>query len=188
MTRTSTDGTVEILVDRYRGKRLNSPNDLAIRSDGMIWFTDPPYGLKDRKREQEANHVFRLDPRRKRIVAEVRDFDRPNGLCLSPDEKRLYIADSGKPAHIRVFAVKPDGGLEKGRVFCTIDKGGPDGIRCDAKGRVFSSAGDGVQVFLPTGKRIAGSSFRNRRPISASADPRGAPCSSRRENPSMPSP
>jgi gluconolactonase len=84
----------------------------------------------------------------------VKDFDMPNGLCFSPDEKKLYVADSGKPRHIRVFDVQTDGSVTGGAVFCQIDKGGPDGIRCDADGRVWSSAGDGVHVFAPDGKLI----------------------------------
>ena len=84
----------------------------------------------------------------------VKDFDMPNGLCFSPDEKRLYVADSGKPRHIRVFEVKEDGTLANGKIFCAIDKGGPDGIRCDAAGRIWSSAGDGVHIFAPNGSLI----------------------------------
>jgi gluconolactonase len=84
----------------------------------------------------------------------VKDFDKPNGLCFSPDEKKLYIADSGKPRHIRVFEVQSGGTLESGKVFCAIDKGGPDGIRCDNAGHIWSSAGDGVHVFAPDGKLI----------------------------------
>src|SRR5438552_3845557 len=82
-------------------------------------------------------------------TALVDDFDMPNGLCFSPDERLLYIADSGKPRHIRVFDVRDDSTLSSGRVFCTIDVGVPDGFRCDVDGRVWTSAGDGVQVFAP---------------------------------------
>lgn len=163
VTRTLKSGKVETLVDRYEGKRLNSPNDLAVRSDGMIWFTDPPYGLKGRERELEDNHVFCFNPGTGVIRSVARDFDRPNGLCLSPDEKKLYIADSGKPAHIRVFNVHEDGTLGSGKVFCKIDNGSPDGIRCDAEGRIFSSAGDGVHVYLPSGK-LAGKVLVPERP------------------------
>ena len=84
----------------------------------------------------------------------VKDFDKPNGLCFSPDEKKLYIADSGKPRHIRVFDVQSGGTLDGGKVFCAIDKGGPDGIRCDNSGRIWSSAGDGAHVFAPDGKLL----------------------------------
>jgi gluconolactonase len=142
------------LVDSHDGKKLNSPNDPVVKSDGTIWFTDPTYGLGKREKEQSANHVFVFDPASKQIKPVVSDFVQPNGLCFSPDEKKLYIADSGKPRHIRVFDVKPDNTLDAGRVFCTIDKGGPDGIRCDEKGNVWSSAGDGVQIFAPDGTLI----------------------------------
>jgi gluconolactonase len=154
VTRTLKDGKVEVLVDRYGDKKLNSPNDLAIRSDGTLWFTDPPYGLKGRKKELAGNNVFCFQPRTGALNIVAHDFDRPNGLCLSPDEKRLYIADSGRPCHIRVFDVQSDGSLMGGRIFCKIDKGGPDGIRCDQAGRVLSSAGDGVHIFTPSGKLV----------------------------------
>ncbi len=142
------------LVDIHDGKKLNSPNDAVVKSDGTIWFTDPTYGLGKRPKEQSANHVFVFDPRTKQIKPVVSDFVQPNGLCFSPDEKKLYIADSDKPRHIRVFDVQPDNTLTNGKVFATIDQGIPDGIRCDEKGNVWSSAGDGVQVFAPDGKLI----------------------------------
>jgi len=149
------DGTVRTLVDRCNGRKFNSPNDVVVKSDGTVWFTDPPYGLpKGETKEQDGNYVFRFDPRTKTTTVVVKDFAMPNGLCWSPDEKRLYIADSGKPRHIRVFDVEPDGTLTGGAVFCEIDKGGPDGIRCDASGRIFSSAGDGIHIFSPDGKLI----------------------------------
>ena len=143
------------LVDRFDGKKFNSPNDAVVKSDGTIWFTDPPYGLpKGETKEQDGNYVFRFDPKTKTTTLAAKDFDMPNGLCFSPDEKKLYVADSGKPRHIRVFDVQPDGTLTGGAVFCQIDKGVPDGIRCDAQGRIFSSAGDGVHIFSPDGKLI----------------------------------
>lgn len=155
------DGTLRTVVDRFEGKKLNSPNDVVVKSDGTIWFTDPEYGLrtnpqtKQREgKEQPANHVFRHDPKTGRTVAVVKDFLQPNGLAFSPDEKRLYVADSGSPKHIRVFDVGADGTLGGGRVFCTIDQGVPDGIRVDRDGRVWSSAGDGVQIFSPSGALI----------------------------------
>jgi len=149
------DGTLKTLVDRHDGKKFNSPNDPVVKSDGTVWFTDPPYGLpRGETKEQEGNFVFRFDPKNKTTAIVVKDFDMPNGLCFSPDEKKLYVADSGKPRHIRVFDVQPDGTLIGGGIFCQIDKGGPDGIRCDADGRVWSSAGDGVHVFAADGKLI----------------------------------
>jgi len=155
ITRTGKDGKVETLCSTYQGKKLSSPNDVVVKSDGTIWFTDPPYGIpKGEQKEQDKNRVYRLDPGAKEPVAVAEDFDMPNGLCFSPLEKMLYVADSGKPHHIRRFKVKADNTLEAGEVFATISPGGPDGIRCDRHGRVFSSAGDGVQVFNPDGKLI----------------------------------
>ena len=155
ISRTAQDGSVVTVVDKFDGKSFNSPNDIVVSSQGLVWFTDPDYGLpQGQKKEQEGNFVYRVDPASKQITAVSRDFDKPNGLCFSPDEKKLYIADSGKPHHIRVFDVKEDGNLERGKVFCTIDRGGPDGIRCDADGRIWSSAGDGVHVFATDGSLL----------------------------------
>ncbi len=149
------DGTVRTLVDRFDGKKFNSPNDAVVKSDGTVWFTDPPYGLpKGETKEQAGNYVYRFDPKTKTTTLVAKEFDMPNGLCFAPDETRLYVADSGKPRHIRVFDVQPDGTLTGGAVFCQIDQGGPDGIRCDASGRIFSSAGDGVHIFSTDGKLI----------------------------------
>ena len=142
------------LVEESGGKKFNSPNDAVVKTDGSIWFTDPDYGLGSNPKEQAGNFVYRLDPKTRKANPVVNDFDKPNGLCFSPDEKKLYIADSGKPRHIRVFDVQKDGTLTNGKVFCEIDKGGPDGIRCDSKGRIWSSAGDGVQIFAPDGSLI----------------------------------
>ena len=108
----------------------------------------------DKLIEQEGNFVYRFNPKDKTTTAVAKDFDHPNGLCFSPDEKKLYIADSGAPHHIRMFDVQKDGILANGKIFCAIDKGVPDGIRCDANGRVFSSAGDGAQMFSPSGELI----------------------------------
>ena len=154
VSRTEKDGIVIPLVDSFEGKKLNSPNDVVVKADGTIWFTDPDYGLAGRPKEAPGNFVYRFDPKTRRITAAAKDFDKPNGLCFSPDERRLYIADSGKPHHIRVFTVLPDGGLTGGEVFAEIDKGGPDGIRCDQQGRVWSSSGDGAQVFSPEGRLL----------------------------------
>ncbi len=155
------DGTVRTLVDAFEGRKFNSPNDVVVKSDGTVWFTDPEYGLKTNPttkqkegKEQPGNYVYRHDPKTGRTTAVVKDFVQPNGLAFSPDEKILYIADSGAPKHIRSFTVKADGTLGGGQVFCTIDQGGPDGIRVDADGRVWSSAGDGVQIFGSDGRRI----------------------------------
>ena len=155
VTRTEASGKVTNLVESFEGKRLNSPNDAVVKSDGTIWFTDPDYGLGDRAKQQPGNYVYRFDPTSRAITAVVKDFDKPNGLCFSPDESKLYIADSGKPHHIRVFDVQPNGTLSNGRVFVVIDKGGPDGIRADEAGRIWSSSGDGAQIFSTDGRLLA---------------------------------
>jgi len=149
---TEKDGTVKAVVEQHDAKKFNSPNDVVVKSDGTFWFTDPPYGLpKGEKKEQEGNYVYRYDPATKKAAVVVKDFDMPNGLCFSPGEKKLYIADSGRPHHIRVFDVEQGGTLGSGKVFAVIDQGGPDGIRCDADGRIWSSSGAGVDVFAPDG-------------------------------------
>lgn len=162
VTRTEPDGTITVIVDRYEGKKLNSPNDLVVHSDGSIWFTDPTYGILSdyegyrAEPEQAVRNVFRCDPASGAIVSVADDFGQPNGLCFSPDERLLYVADSAAshdptaPRHIRVFDVA-DGKLGNGRVFAHINNGFPDGIRCDTAGRLWSSAADGVHCFDPDG-------------------------------------
>lgn len=155
VSRTEKDGRVVTLAERVDGKRLSSPNDVVVKSDGSIWFTDPDYGLGQRQREIEGNYVYRISPDGKQITAVVTHMERPNGLCFSPDERTLYVADSGRPVQIRAFTVNPDGTLSNSRAFVTLDRGAPDGIRCDQDGRVWSSSGDGVQIFLPNGVLVA---------------------------------
>lgn len=166
ISRTEADGTVVTLVDRYDGKRLNSPNDVVVKSDGTIWFTDPPYGIISNhegvKAESEigANHVYRLDPQTGVITIARSDFQKPNGLAFSPDETLLYISDTSRshdPAgnhHIRVFDVVDGSRLENGRVFAVIEPGLADGFRLDINGNVFSSSADSIQVFAPDGTRL----------------------------------
>ncbi|MDB6024746.1 MAG: Gluconolactonase [Verrucomicrobiales bacterium] len=148
-------GEVKPLIETFDGKKFNSPNDAAVKSDGTIWFTDPDYGLGKNPHDVAGLYVYRFDPKSHEVRAVIKDFDKPNGLCFSPDEKKLYIADSGKPHHIRVFDVQKDGTLANGKVFCDINSGVPDGIRCDKEGRVWSSAGDGVHIFAVDGSLIA---------------------------------
>ena len=161
VTRTDIDGTITVLADSYQGRKLNSPNDLICRSDGSIWFTDPTYGIMSDYEghradpEQPTRNVYRLDPSGSLSVV-CDDFTQPNGLAFSPDERTLYIADSASshdpahPRHIRAFDV--DGGsLTNSRIFAQIDKGLPDGIRTDAFGNLWSSAGDGIHCFAPDG-------------------------------------
>jgi gluconolactonase len=165
VTRTEPDGTVTVIADRYRGRRLNAPNDVVVASDGAIWFTDPTYGILSdyeghrAEPEQPARHVFRVDGLTGEIAAVCDDFGQPNGLAFSPDERRLYVADSAAshdpaaPRHIRVFDV--DGArLRGGSEFAVVDAGIPDGIRTDRAGNLWSSAGDGVHCFAPGGERL----------------------------------
>ena len=155
VTRTSPDGEVETIASTYDGKRLNSPNDVVVKSDGTIWFTDPPYGIKPEARQQAANYVFRLDPGASEPVIVADDFSRPNGLCFSPDERLLYIADSDTEIHhVRRFEVQGDNALAGGQVFAVVEPGVPDGMRVDAEGRLYSSAADGVQVFSADGRLL----------------------------------
>jgi len=152
VTATCPDGRIETVASTYRGKRLNSPNDIVVKSDGTIWFTDPPYGIKPQMREQEANNLFRLDPRTTEPVAVVSDCSMPNGLCFSPDEKFLYLADSDKTIHhVLRFAVAADNALLQKTIFTVIEAGVPDGIRCDAEGRLYVTSAEGVCVFSPDG-------------------------------------
>ncbi|MDB6056324.1 MAG: Gluconolactonase [Verrucomicrobiales bacterium] len=145
---------VQTLVDSYHGHKLNSPNDVVVKSDGTVWFTDPSYGIDAKQRELPGNYVFRFEPKTKHLVAALTNFDMPNGLCFSPDESKLYVADSGAPRHIRVFNCSHDNQVDAGKVFCSIDKGLPDGIRCDRDGRVWSTSEDSIQIFSPGGELI----------------------------------
>ena len=166
VTRTEHDGSITIIADRFEGKRFNSPNDAVVKSDGSIWFTDPPYGIlsdyEGMTAEQEIDgcHVYRVDPATGDVRRVADDFVKPNGLAFSVDEKTLYIADTGAshdskgPRHIRKFDVGDDGKLSGGAVFATCDSGLFDGFRVDREGRIWSSAGDGVHCFDPDGTLI----------------------------------
>lgn len=147
VTLTDASGKVSTLARVYKNARLNSPNDIVIKRDGTLWFTDPDYGIERKEREQDGNYVFRLDPRTGELTVVAKGMDKPNGLCFSPDEKTLYVADSGAPRHIKAYDVDRDNTLSRPRVFCTIPTGAPDGIRCDQAGHVWSTAGDGIHVF-----------------------------------------
>lgn len=161
VVRTEHDGSLTVLAQDWQGKRLNSPNDVVVSSDGAVWFTDPTYGILSNFEgfravpEQPARNVYRLSPEGVLSVV-VSDFVQPNGLCFSPDESLLYIAESGSshdadvPAVIRMFAVD-DGTLTDLGVFAMIDHGLPDGMRCDMQGNLWSSARDGVHCFDPAG-------------------------------------
>jgi gluconolactonase len=147
---TRAGGVVEALAERWEGARFNSPNDAAVRTDGSIYFTDPPYGLGDRPREIAFQGVYRIRPDG-RIDCLVKDFVKPNGIALSPDESVLYVADT-EANHVRCFAVAPDGALGAGRVLADVKT--PDGMKVDRAGRLFVTSGDGVVVVAPDGARV----------------------------------
>jgi gluconolactonase len=164
--RTERDGSITVIADRFDGKRLNSPNDVVVRSDGSVWFTDPTYGIdsdhEGHKADSEigACHVYRVDPASGACRIAADDFVRPNGLAFTPDEARLLVSDTGAthaedgPRHIRAFDVAGDGTLSGGEVFATCTEGIFDGFRFDADGRLWTSAGDGVHCYDPDGTLI----------------------------------
>lgn len=171
VTRTEHDGTITVLADRFQGKPFNAPNDLAVHSDGAIWFTDPGYGIMSNYEGHKAAfelpaNVYRLDPNTREIAVVASDMDKPNGICFSPDEKKLYIVDTGEPKHagdprpIRVYEVEDGKRLKNGRMFVNMGGGSSDGIRCDVDGNVWSAAGwgnegfNGVHVIAPDGTLI----------------------------------
>ncbi len=156
LTRTDQDGTIEILADTFHGKKLNSPNDVVVKSDGAIYFTDPAYGIELEHQEQPVQGVYHLSPDGPELSLVADDFARPNGLAFSPDEKKLYIDDSQR-RHIRVFDVEPDGTLSGGSVFCDMnvsDPGSPDGMKVDVAGHVYCTGAGGVWVFDSDGKHL----------------------------------
>lgn len=166
VTRTGHDGTITVVADRFEGKRFNSPNDVVVRSDGSVWFTDPAYGIDSNyegyRAESEigACHVYRVDAASGRVRIAADDFVRPNGLAFSVDERRLFIADTGAshvkngPRHIRVFDVSEDGRLSGGEVFAVCTAGVFDGFRFDDAGRLWTSAADGVHCYEQDGTLI----------------------------------
>jgi gluconolactonase len=160
VTRTEYDGTITVLADRYQGKRLNSPNDVVVKSDGSIWFTDPPYGIlsdyEGKKSDSELgnNYVFRIDPASNALAVVASDFDKPNGIAFAPDESQLFVADSGRPRHMRVFDVVDGQRLANGRVFAECDAGVYDGFRFDTQGNLWTSTKAGVSVYAPDGELL----------------------------------
>jgi len=154
VSRTEADGSVIALAERYDGKRLNSPNDVVVKSDGSVYFTDPPYGLRNHTEGKELpfNGVYRLAADGT-LALLADDFERPNGLAFSPDERTLYVDDSARH-HIRAFSVRGDGTLAEGRVFAEIkssDPGVPDGMKVAADGTVFCTGSGGIWVLHPDG-------------------------------------
>ena len=159
VSRIEADGTRAVLADRYQGKRLNSPNDVVVKSDGSVYFTDPPYGITPgesssvrAEQEQPCNGLYRIRTDGT-VELLVDDFDRPNGLAFSPDESLLYVADSPR-RHVRAFAVDAGGGLTDSRIFADMDHpqpGVPDGMKVDVEGHLYVAGATGVWVFEPTG-------------------------------------
>jgi gluconolactonase len=167
VSRTELDGSRSVLADRYEGKRFNSPNDVVVKSDGSIWFTDPSYGI-DSDYEGDAapseigsRNVYRIDPQSGLVTVVASDFVQPNGLAFSPDESLLYIADTGLthfvdgPHHLRRFTVSADGrSISGGEVFAVCPVNVYDGFRVDVHGNLWLSAGDGVHCHASDGSLL----------------------------------
>jgi gluconolactonase len=163
LTRTEHDGTITVLADHWQGKRLNSPNDATVRSDGSVYFSDPDFGItsdyEGHRAESEIGscNVYRIDPRTGEVDLAADDLEAPNGLVLSPDERQLYVSDTGA-GRIRVYDVRPDGSLSRGDVFAEIPPGGTgrfDNLRFDDGGRLWAAAmADGVHCYDPDGTLI----------------------------------
>ena len=152
VSRTELDGTIAVVAERWDGRRLNSPNDIVVRSDGTIYFTDPYYGLLPHREDQELpfQGLFRIDPAGVLHLA-ADDFEGPNGLALAPDERTLYVCDTSRH-HVRAFAVAPGGDLSDGRVLFGADT--PDGLKVDAEGNVYVGTIDSICVFAPDGSLL----------------------------------
>ena len=160
VSRTELDGTVTTLVSHYEGKKLNSPNDIVVKSDGSIYFTDPPYGLKAEYGEEggaelDFQGVYRLSADGQQLTLLVDDFERPNGLCFSPDESILYIDDTTR-MHVRAFDVQADGTITKDRVFAVEkgEHGAPDGMKVDQQGNVYLTGPQGIWIFDPEARHL----------------------------------
>jgi gluconolactonase len=161
------DGAVTVIVDKYNGKPLNSPNDIVVHPDGGIWFTDPPYGIMGNYEGNQAKPelreaVYRVDPKTARVEVVTDALDKPNGICFSHDYKRLFVVDTGGPRDIQVFDIA-DNKLRNQKQFTDMKlngkKGGSDGVRVDVDGNLWAAASggpgyDGVHVFTPQGQRI----------------------------------
>jgi gluconolactonase len=165
VTRTEHDGRITVIADSYNGKPLNSPNDVIVKSDDSIWFTDPPYGILsdyegDKAQPENGFNVYRVDGKTGAITVVADDFIRPNGLAFSRDEKKLYIVDSaggrtkGEPKHIRVFDVAADGKLSNSEEFADCTAGRFDGMRMDTDGRLWAATDDGVHCLDTDGTLI----------------------------------
>jgi gluconolactonase len=156
VTRTEADGSITILANQFQGKRLNSPNDVIVGLDGSLYFSDPPYGIRPQDQEQPMQGVYCIAPNGD-LTCLRQDFDCPNGLVFTPDQRRMYIADSSLRRHVRVFQVSPDGELFGGEVFCDMSRqppGVPDGMCCDRNGNLFCTGPGGIWVIDPNGVHL----------------------------------
>ncbi len=165
VTRTEYDGTITVLAQEWDGKRLNSPNDAVVKSDGSIWFTDPPFGLLSHYEGAPAVQelptlIYRIDGDSGALEVVADTVDRPNGLCFSPDESILYVVESALPRNVYAFDVVGGRRLQHRRSFIDVDEGTPDGMRCDVDGNLWmgwgmgSAALDGVHIYNPAGRLI----------------------------------
>jgi len=156
VTRTEADGKITVLASRYDGKELNSPNDLAVKSDGAIYFSDPTYGRMEhyglpREPELSFRGVYRLSPDGKTLALLADDFGQPNGVCFSLDEKTLFVSDTDRQ-HVRAFDVKSDGSIANSRIWAQTlgdAPGAPDGLKVDSTGSLYSCGPGGIHVFAP---------------------------------------
>ena len=175
VTRTEKDGTISVIADSYAGKKFNSPNDVAVRNDGVLFFTDPDYGLEGREKEQPCNGVYAVMPDGNvKLLGD--DFKKPNGIALSVDQKSLYVADT-EGSHIRAFTVNADATLSDGKVLCPVP--GPDGLRVDSAGNIWCTGEGGIHVFPARVNRLAYSRFRRHPRIARLAMTISRPCTLR---------
>jgi len=149
-------GLWETLVEDYHGQPLSSPNDVVVKSEGTVWFTDPSYGHLQgfRPPPSRPDAVYRYDPASRRLDAVAEVFDKPNGLAFSPDERLLYVGDNGAPRHLLAFGVRTDGTLTRARILARSTREHPDGLKVDSEGRIYASAATGIRVYTPGGELI----------------------------------
>jgi len=158
VSQTEPDGSITALADQYDGRKLNSPNDCVARSDGMVFFTDPPYGIEDAQKELSYHGVFKVR-RGESPYPIVTDYDRPNGLAFTLDESHLYIADTAKEI-VKIHQIDENGNVDEGHVFAKV--GRPDGMKLDETGNLYVASNEGVVVLNPKGERLAVLEFPQR--------------------------